>query len=159
MTLQLPSQCASTSNCLSRSVPEIHLDVAGTLSSQPTTVSVQAARHVGGLLVERPPLERETRGSNLTFPLSTKTECDYLNGWIKNGRIRQNRTQNEPQRYSWSTQKKKKKKEEEDESGFSLVGSYRDLNPDTLTAALLEARRVRASVGTDWCHVIILWVR
>ena len=29
-------KCGSTSNCLSRSVPEIHLLVAGTLSNQPT---------------------------------------------------------------------------------------------------------------------------
>ena len=29
----------------------------------------------------------------------TKTECDYLNGWIKNGHIRKDLTQNgEPQR-------------------------------------------------------------
>ena len=34
--LQLLSQCGSTYNCLSRSVPEIHLHVAGTLSNQPT---------------------------------------------------------------------------------------------------------------------------
>ena len=33
---------------------------------------------------------------------STKTECNYLNSWIKNGHIRKNLTQNgEPQRYSW----------------------------------------------------------
>ena len=36
--LQLLSQCGSTSNCLCRSVPEIHLHVAGTLSSQPTNI-------------------------------------------------------------------------------------------------------------------------
>ena len=35
---------------------------------------------------------------------STKTECDYLNGWIKN------LTQ---KWYSWGTQKRKKKEEEE----------------------------------------------
>ena len=35
--LQLLSQCGSTSNCLSRSVPEIHLHVAGTLSKKQTT--------------------------------------------------------------------------------------------------------------------------
>ena len=41
---------------------------------------------------------------------STKTECDYLNGWIKNGHILKNFTQNgESQRYSWGTQKKKKR--------------------------------------------------
>ena len=40
-----------------------------------------------------------------------KMECDYLNGWIKNGHIRKDRIQNgEPQRYGWRTQKKKKKK-------------------------------------------------
>ena len=40
---------------------------------------------------------------------SMKTECDYLNGWIKNSHIRKNLTQNdEPQKYSWGTQKKKK---------------------------------------------------
>ena len=27
------------------------------------------------------------------FALSTKTECDYLNGWIKNGHIRKDLTQ------------------------------------------------------------------
>ena len=43
--------------------------------------------------------------------LSTKMECDYLNGWIKNGHIRKNLTNNgEPQRYRWGTQKKKKKR-------------------------------------------------
>ena len=37
---------------------------------------------------------------------STKTECDYLNGWIKKGHVRKNLTRNgEPQRYSWGTQK------------------------------------------------------
>ena len=46
---------------------------------------------------------------SLIDALSTKTECDYLNGWIKNGHIRKNLTQNgEPQRYSWGVQKKKK---------------------------------------------------
>ena len=43
--------------------------------------------------------------------VSTKTEWDYLKGWIKNDHIRKNLTQNgEPERYSWGTQKKKKKK-------------------------------------------------
>ena len=37
MDLQLVSQCDSTSNCLSRSVPEIHSHVAGTLSIQQTS--------------------------------------------------------------------------------------------------------------------------
>ena len=38
---------------------------------------------------------------------STKTECDYLSGWIKNGHIRKNLTQNgEPQRYSWGTEQR-----------------------------------------------------
>ena len=44
---------------------------------------------------------------------STKTECDYLNGWIKKKKRShtQKLTQNgESQRYSWGTQKKKKKK-------------------------------------------------
>ena len=36
MHLQLVSQCGSTSHCLSRSVPEIHSHVAGTLSNQQT---------------------------------------------------------------------------------------------------------------------------
>ena len=36
-------------------------------------------------------------------------ECDYLNGWTRNGHIRKNLTQDgEAQRYSWGTQKKKK---------------------------------------------------
>ena len=39
---------------------------------------------------------------------STKTECDNLNVWIKNGHILKNVTENgEPQRSSWRTQKKK----------------------------------------------------
>ena len=37
--LQLLSQCGRTYNCLSRSVPEIHLHVAGTLSNQRTTTA------------------------------------------------------------------------------------------------------------------------
>ena len=39
---------------------------------------------------------------------STKTECDYLNGWIKKkDHIRKNLTQSgEPQRFSWGMQKK-----------------------------------------------------
>ena len=36
MDLQLLSQCDRTYNCLSRSVPETHSHVAGTLSNQPT---------------------------------------------------------------------------------------------------------------------------
>ena len=41
---------------------------------------------------------------------STKTECDYLNGWIKNGHIHKNLTESgEAQKYSWGTNKKKKK--------------------------------------------------
>ena len=42
--------------------------------------------------------------------LSTKTECDYLYGWIKNSHIRKNLTKSgEPQRSSWGMQKKKRK--------------------------------------------------
>ena len=51
---------------------------------------------------------------------STKTECDYLNGWIKKKKKQNNNNNNnktvlilknlsqkgEPQRYSWGTQKK-----------------------------------------------------
>ena len=37
--LQLLSQCGSTQNCLSRSVPEIHSHVAGALSNQQTTTT------------------------------------------------------------------------------------------------------------------------
>ena len=38
----------------------------------------------------------------------TKTECDYLNGWIKNSHICKNLTQNgEAQRYDWEHRKKK----------------------------------------------------
>ena len=41
---------------------------------------------------------------------STKMECDYLNGWIKNGHICKHLTQTgEPQRCSWGMQKKRKK--------------------------------------------------
>ena len=37
-------------------------------------------------------------------------ECTYLNGWIKNGHLRKNLTQNsEPQRSSWGTKKKRSK--------------------------------------------------
>ena len=48
-------------------------------------------------------LDRHTQHAS-----STKTECDYLNGWIKkNGHIRKNLTKNgEIQRYTWGTQKK-----------------------------------------------------
>ena len=35
-----------------------------------------------------------------------KTECEYLNGWIKNAQ--KSHQNGEPQRYSWGTQKKKK---------------------------------------------------
>ena len=39
--------------------------------------------------------------------ISTKTECDYLNGCIKNGHVSKNLTQySEPQRYSWGVQKR-----------------------------------------------------
>ena len=41
--------------------------------------------------------------------ISTKTECDYLNGWIKNGHIRKNLTQNGEPQSSWGMQKMKKK--------------------------------------------------
>ena len=37
--LQLLSQCGSTYTCLSRSVPEIHSHVAGTISNQQTTTA------------------------------------------------------------------------------------------------------------------------
>ena len=38
-----------------------------------------------------------------------QTECGYLNGWIKNGRIHKNLTQHgESHRCCWGTQKKKK---------------------------------------------------
>ena len=42
---------------------------------------------------------------------STKTECDYLNGWIKKTvtYAKISPKSGEPQRYSWETQKKKKK--------------------------------------------------
>ena len=40
--------------------------------------------------------------------LSTKTECDYLNSWIKNRPMCKNLTKNgEPQRYSWRTQRRR----------------------------------------------------
>ena len=42
---------------------------------------------------------------------STKTKCNYLNGWIKKRSHAQNVTQDgESQRYYWGTQKKKKKR-------------------------------------------------
>ena len=49
------------------------------------------------------------KGYQSSFFSSMKTECNYLNGWIKkNGHIRKNLARNgEPQRYSWGTQKKK----------------------------------------------------
>ena len=45
---------------------------------------------------------------------STKTKCDYLNGWIKKTvtRVTISPKSGEPQRYSWGTQKKKEKKKE-----------------------------------------------
>ena len=56
-----------------------------------------------------------------------KTECDYLNGWNKNGHIRKNLTQKgEPQIYSWGTQKKKKtkkKKKKDNCSSAMLINS------------------------------------
>ena len=46
MDRQLPSQCGSTKYCLSRSVPEIHWHVAGTLSyQQPTNQPVTSLRY------------------------------------------------------------------------------------------------------------------
>ena len=41
--------------------------------------------------------------------LSTKTECDYINRWIKK-RSHTQTSHPKPQRYSWGTQKEKKKK-------------------------------------------------
>ena len=39
---------------------------------------------------------------------STKTECDYRNGWNKNSHLHKILTQDgEPQRYIWAMQKKK----------------------------------------------------
>ena len=46
MDLQLLSQCGSTSNCLCRSVPEIHSHVAGTLSNQPTNKNHLTSPHL-----------------------------------------------------------------------------------------------------------------
>ena len=41
--------------------------------------------------------------------ISTKMECDYLNGWIKNGHIGKNLTKKgEPQRYSWECKRKRR---------------------------------------------------
>ena len=55
---------------------------------------------------------------------STKTECDYLNGWIK----KRSHTQKispksgEPQRYSWGRQKKKKKKKKKSTEQLTEAG-------------------------------------
>ena len=46
--MQLLSQCGSTSNCLCRSVPEIHSHVAGTLSNQPTNKQTPPSHSVLG---------------------------------------------------------------------------------------------------------------
>ena len=51
------------------------------------------------------------RQNNTQHAPSTKTECEYLNGWTKNGHIPKNLTKKgENQRSSWRTQKKKTKK-------------------------------------------------
>ena len=53
---------------------------------------------------------------------STKTECDYLNDWIKNGHICKNLIQNgKPHSYSWGTQKKKKKKKKKRKHDVPLL--------------------------------------
>ena len=44
---------------------------------------------------------------------SMKTECDHFSGWINNGHMHKNLTQNgEPKRDSWGTQKKNKNSED-----------------------------------------------
>ena len=54
--LQLLSQCGSTYNCLSRSVPEIHSCVPGTLNNQPTNKQTAAYSRI--------PLCNQPRPSN-----------------------------------------------------------------------------------------------
>ena len=50
---------------------------------------------------------RQQKQKHTQHAPSMKTECDYLNGWIKNGHIRKFLKQNgKPQRYSWRMQKK-----------------------------------------------------
>ena len=46
LDLQPPSRCGSTYNCLSRSVPEIHWHVAGTLSKQASNQGAREGTHV-----------------------------------------------------------------------------------------------------------------
>ena len=45
---------------------------------------------------------------NLTMAPSTKMECDYLNGWIRNSHIGKNLTQSgEPKGYSWGRRRRR----------------------------------------------------
>ena len=92
--------------------------------SNPGCVAVEAAiqprvcGYGGGRCSSRPrrrSVYRDARvlrsACSLVMPghLSTKTECDYLNGWIKTVTYAKVSTENgEPQRYSWGTQEKKK---------------------------------------------------
>ena len=56
------------------------------------------------------PRQVNAGNKNTQHAPSTKTECDYLNGWIKKWSNTKNLTQNgEPQICSWGMQKKKKK--------------------------------------------------
>ena len=60
--------------------------------------------------------------------LSTKTECDYLKGWIKKMvTYTKYLTQNgEPQRHSWGTQKKK-----DNNSNIDISNNSNHSNRDT----------------------------
>ena len=70
-------------------------------------------------------------GSQSGLEPSTKTVCDYLCGWIRNGHIHKNLTKNgEPQRYSWEHRRRRRRmvnprdiagnaeEEEEEEKGL-----------------------------------------
>ena len=58
MDLQLLSQCGSTQNCLSRSVPEIHSHVAGTLNKQASNqLPGNGWERKGGRRIERQAFE------------------------------------------------------------------------------------------------------
>ena len=89
----------------------------------------------------------------------TKTKCDYLNGWLKNGHMRRNLTQNgEPQRYSLWAQKKKKEKKKKNRQKWTGSGEDKRRHSSccsagTMARLVLEIR----AIGTGpWNRSLIL---
>ena len=72
--LQLLSQCGSTYNCLSRSVPEIHTHVAGTLSNQQTNQKLDV---VSSLMRSTPKVQpaMDSETCDLAFATGSKALC------------------------------------------------------------------------------------